>query len=94
MGLAERNRIMITAVANADDGRTIILLGISRENINRLTAGSPIRVSAETHPGFPADLTFLVVFGETERSLTEDLKSLISDKTQIVGVPRGPGTVS
>jgi hypothetical protein len=79
---------MITAIANAADGKRIILLGISRENVTRLTAGRPIHVSAETHPGFPADLVITIAFGETERHLVDQMKSVITEDTKIVGVPR------
>jgi hypothetical protein len=77
---------MITAVAKADDGTRIILLGVSRGNITRLTAGQPIRVSAASHPGFPDDVTVMIVFGETESWLVDQMKAVISDDTKIIGV--------
>jgi hypothetical protein len=78
---------MITAVANGE-GVRIILLGLSRENVTRLMADQPIRVTAESHPGFPADLVVYIMGGETERSLTDAIKSFIGDETKIVAVPR------
>lgn len=61
---------MITAIAKGANGTRIIVLGITRENVKRLTAGHPIRVSAEHHPGFPEDTVIAVVFGETEADLS------------------------
>jgi len=85
---------MITAIAKGENGKRIIVLGVSRENIDRLIAGKPIRVTAETHPGFADDLVIGIMFGETERALTDALKPFLSDETKIVTVPRKPGAVS
>lgn len=82
---------MITAIANGPDGRRIIMLGITRENVTRLIAGKPIRVRAETHPGFATDLVIGILFGEDEHALTEMLKPFLSDETKIVAVPRDKG---
>lgn len=79
---------MITATATGANGEEIILLGITRENVTRLMKGQPIRVTAETHPGFPVNRVIMICFGETERTLTEQLKSSISDETKVVMVPR------
>ncbi len=82
---------MITARATGDDGTEILLLGVTRENIRRLTAGQPIRVSAETHPGFPDNLRVFIVFGETEHALAETLKPFIGEETKVIAVPRNEG---
>lgn len=83
---------MMTCVANADDGTRIVLLGLTRENVRRLTAGQPIRVAAVSHPGFPLDLKIMITFAETDRELGEALRAadVVSDDTQIVTVPRTP----
>jgi UDP-N-acetylglucosamine enolpyruvyl transferase len=80
---------MMTAVANAD-GTRIVLLGLTRENVRRLTAGQPIRVAAVSHPGFPTDLKILITFAETDRELGEAIREVCDDQTQIVTVPRTP----
>lgn len=85
---------MITATATGDDGKRVIVLGISRENVNRLIEGKPIRVGAVTHPGFPEDMHIVIFFGETERTLVEEFKELINDDTKIVTVPRKGGQPS
>lgn len=79
---------MITATATGPDGKRILMLGITRENIKRLIAGQPIRVGAESHPGFPEDVMVAIFFGETERDITEALKGLIGPDTKVVAVPR------
>lgn len=55
-------------------GRDTIIIGLSRESCDRLLAGQPIRFDGEELliPG----LTFLVLGGETEDEITEDLRSL------------------
>jgi len=79
---------MISAIAQTDDGMRIILLGVTRENIHHLMNGQPIRVTAESHPGFPTDLKIMVVFGETEGVLTLMLQDVIDSTTKIIAVPR------
>ena len=78
---------MITAIANATDGTRIVLLGVSRGNIDRLTDGKPIRATAATHPGFPKDLVVGIMFGETDAAITEMLKNYIGDQTKVHVVP-------
>lgn len=52
-----------------------LLLGLSRENINRLLAGEPIRLHASTHgEGIPKDWTISIVFGETELEMKKMLE--------------------
>lgn len=78
---------MITAIALRDDGARIVLLGISRGNVDRLVAGKPIRATAETHPGFPPDLVVGVMFGETDAAITEILKEHVGNQTKVTVVP-------
>jgi hypothetical protein len=82
---------MITATATAADGRQVIVLGITRGNVERLMAGQPIHVGADTHPGFPVNLAITIFFGETERTLTDQLKGLIGETTKVIAVPRDKG---
>lgn len=82
---------MIVATATGENDTRIIVLGVSRENITRLTAGQPIRVDAAHHPGFPADTAIMIIFGETERAITEQLGALIGPGTKVVAVPRDKG---
>jgi hypothetical protein len=68
---------MIKAVmANAVGVPTGIVLGLSEENWRRLRAGQPIPVRLrELHPTLP-DLTVLLLGGDTEESLTADLRAI------------------
>lgn len=64
-------------------GRMLIGLGLSRENINRLTAGQPILVRGES-VGVPSmDIT--IMFGETEALLAREIETagLIGPETII-----------
>jgi hypothetical protein len=79
---------MITAITTGADGRRYIILGVTRENIKRLTEGQPVFVRAESHTGFPADVAVAIFFGETERALTEAMQPFLSDETHVVVVPR------
>jgi hypothetical protein len=54
-------------------GRMLIGLGLSRENINRLTAGQPIIVRGETLGVPHMDIT--IMFGETEALLAQEIKT-------------------
>jgi len=82
---------MITTRSTGPDGQEIILLGITRGNVEQLMKGRPIRVSAATHPGFPLNLSFLIVYGETERALVDALKPMIGADTKLIATPKEPG---
>lgn len=60
---------MIRATGEAN-GRPFLILGVDRENINRLTAGKPIRVTMES-VGIERDV--LIIFGETLQDVTNEL---------------------
>lgn len=66
---------MIKAVASGESG-TIVFLGLSRENTARLLANQPIPVKLrELHADLP-DLTVVLLGGETEDDIAEDLRVL------------------
>lgn len=60
---------MIRLTGSTND-RPFLLLGIDRENIDRLTSGKPIRVLMESI-GIERDV--LIVFGETLQNVTDEL---------------------
>jgi hypothetical protein len=65
---------MLKATLLTSDGRSILVLGLSRENTRRLLAGQPIEVRAhETDPRLP-ELTVLLVGGETEQAIADQLR--------------------
>jgi hypothetical protein len=79
---------VITAVIQGEDDVQIVVLGITSGNVARLIAGAPIRVDAVHHPGFPEKLKVCIVYGETERDLTDLLTPMISEDTQLIFLPQ------
>lgn len=66
---------MIKAVAGTTERPTVIL-GLSAENMRRLLANQPIPVDLkELHPDLP-ELRIVLLGGETEDDLAEDLRAL------------------
>ena len=76
------------------NGRDIVILGLSRLNIKKLEAGMPIRITAQSHPGSNLDMDVLIVFGETESAIAEDLAQHcnVDDETKVVVSWGGPKT--
>jgi hypothetical protein len=67
---------VIKAVATTRDGRTAVFLGLSRENTDRLHDNKPMVVRLrELHPALP-DLDIVLLAGETEVDIREDLRVL------------------
>jgi hypothetical protein len=77
--------------ATGDDGTEILAMGITRQNVEYLKKGRPIRVEAESHPGFPEKLKILIFYGENERVLAESVKTVIGADTKVIAVPRETG---
>ena len=60
---------MSKATVKLGDGRSVLVLGLSRENTRRLHAGQPIEVrTADVDPRLP-ELTLWLVAGETEEAI-------------------------
>ena len=67
---------MIKAVASAPNGAPMVMLGLSDENWKRLRAGQPIVVKLrELDPELP-DVRIILLGGETEEEMIEDLRAL------------------
>lgn len=65
---------MIKATVKLGDGRSVLVLGLSRENTRRLHAGQPIEVrAAEVDPRLP-ELTVWLMAGETEDAIADELQ--------------------
>lgn len=86
---------MIQAKAELQDGRILILLGLSAENIRRLQQNEVIRVDPEVllsvKPG--ETIGAITIFaGESEASMAKMLQDqgFISDETIVRALPRGP----
>lgn len=63
---------MIRAKSIQANGRVLLLLGVDRENITRLTAGQPIFVDGDKH-GLDLDFDVGVLFGETLQDVINEL---------------------
>lgn len=44
----------------------LLILGIEPENITRMKAGRPIRITKNTHPGYPLDTDIVICVGEPD----------------------------
>ena len=60
---------MIIARGSSSDDRQLLLLGLSRANVDKLMAGYPIRLRKDTHEGVPENWEVVILFGETEAAL-------------------------
>lgn len=82
---------MIVAKFTTDEGNRGLILGLSRENINRLVAGKPIHVTRKTHgPGIPEGWTIDIIFGETEMEMQQQFRDagVIGPDTKVIVDPR------
>lgn len=59
-------------------------LGLSRENVNRLVAGQPVRVTFKS-VGFQEEGQIVIFFGETEQEMAKQLidGGLVTPDTKI-----------
>ena len=62
---------MIRLTGKTAQGRDFILLGLDRENINRLTSGKPIVCRKET---VNIERDVMIVFGETLGDVVKELE--------------------
>lgn len=80
---------MIRAVATKVDGSKLLVLGITKENVERLKQGRPIHVE-----GAPmgVDTSVVIYYGETARDLIKQLKDagIELPAVPIVGIPKAP----
>jgi hypothetical protein len=82
---------MILARGENKGGKEILLMGLSRENINRLTKGEPIALRRETHgEGVPEGWEIFIYFGETELAMKAELQKIgaINKDTKVTVDPR------
>ena len=82
---------MLIARSIFENGKQFLLLGLSRENIRRLQADEPIRLTRETHGDrIPQGWVIGILFGETERDMEDQLRKggFISEQTKTYIDPR------
>lgn len=79
---------MIKAAGKTGLGLPLLMLGLSGENVARLTAGEPIRIDAEqmTRMGLP-QMVIVIHYGRTEQSILDDMRENLGR----VGVRMEPG---
>ena len=67
---------VIKTVGKTGLGVPLLLLGLSGENVTRLAAGDPIRISAKqmTDLGMPA-MELVIHYGRTEADIAADLQA-------------------
>lgn len=68
---------MIKGAGRTALGVPLLFLGLSGENVTRLTAGEPIRISPEAmgRLGLP-QMEVVIHYGRTEQDIAEELASL------------------
>jgi len=80
---------MVKFVFDTDGGKQHLGLGISRENVNRLIEGKPIRVNlAELREGLNINGGIMIFFAETERDLQQTVAEFIGPETKVNIDPR------
>ena len=65
---------MIKASGRTALGRPLLLLGLSGENVTRLAAGEPIRITTAhlAQLGLPATMEIVIHYGKTEEAILDD----------------------
>lgn len=74
---------MIKFVANSDSGRTLIGLGLSAGNLQRLKEGKPIHIHFE-EINLPWNASLMIMYGDTEDAMKEELKEFIGPETVVI----------
>lgn len=67
---------MIKAVLDNRDGSKTVLLGLSRENTNRLHQDMPIKVDLAEF-GLDTTLSIVLIGGETEGAILNDVQAAL-----------------
>lgn len=78
---------MLRFTITDDNGRTILGLGITRENVNRLIKGHPIRVKLD-EMNVRVDDAIMIYFAETEVELQNAIAEFIGPETKVNIDPR------
>jgi hypothetical protein len=78
--------MVIGRATRGNEEGEILLLGLSRENVRRLSNREPIVLKRATHGnGIPQGWEILICFGETEEELFAELKQsgMVTEQTEI-----------
>jgi len=71
---------MIKGKANQENGRELVILGISQENVTRLKEGKPIMVHG-TEIKIPVDI--MIYYGATDQDLVKQMRPAMETDTRI-----------
>lgn len=82
---------MIKATFEGRTGHTL-LIGLTRENVNRLFDNQPIRILPDAALDLP--ITIAIMAGESEEDITEALAPFFGPSTVFHGVPESHTHVS
>jgi CRP-like cAMP-binding protein len=85
---------MVKAQVKLQDGRFLVMLGLSDENIRRMKKGDPIGFDAATLRMGPGDVLgkLVLFYGEDEATLHQLVKGLIGPDTEVLVIPRSDPT--
>jgi hypothetical protein len=64
---------MIRALGTQQNGRQILILGIDKTNVEKLTSGQPIFVGGKNKYGLDVPIDFVILYGETLDKVSEML---------------------
>jgi hypothetical protein len=76
---------MLKMVAKGDrDGKAVrvVMLGLSHENLRRLTDGRPIKFNGST-VRLPDDIEFVIFAGNGERAMQREMIDLVGPETAV-----------
>jgi hypothetical protein len=76
---------MIKFIGETQDGGRLIGIGLSRSNCDKLLEHHPIRINLRTDLNIPWRGEILIIAGESEATLTEELSPLIGPETVVTG---------
>lgn len=74
---------MIKAIAKMNDGRPMLMLGLSGENMTRLMANEPIQIDVGSLGADLPELVIVLLGGQTEAGIQRDLAPLIGPGTAV-----------
>lgn len=64
---------MIKATGTRADGTPVLIIGVSEANVQEMKKGRPLRCDGSE---VNLDIDVVVIYGETEESLVDDLRSI------------------
>lgn len=75
---------MIIARGNSEGVLELLMIGLSRENVNRLVDEKPINLTRESHgKGIPEGWNVVIFFGETETDCVNKIQAAIRPQTVV-----------